>query len=301
MTKFRRLCFHVLCGFVPSKHLRKKLRIYARTYNTIDEADLYYRKAVKLLKNRDKIENLVLGASHGLHGFVERDDRDLNLALASQDLYYSAGLYEKYGHMQNLKNVFLFYFAFSAGHELERTGEKEACVSYRLFFGIPYKTPCLAFKNGLLKLEKNIIKNASFAPELPDVSSDYTDMVYIEPLTDEVLKNRVNGHMKNALRGNNQNFYLERMIKKAAEFGHRLYIVIPPVTEKYRALMPPFEEAFKPLELSLEKTKGERKGVEVLNFYADTDFSVQDFNDFDHLNRQGAEKLTAKIQAAAKE
>lgn len=298
MKKFKRVCFHLLCAFVPSKRMRKKIRKYAQTYKTIDGADFYYRKAVKLLKNSEKIENLVLGSSYGLYGFVEQDERDMNLALASQDLYYSSCLYEKYGHMQNLKNVFLFYFSFSAGHELERTGEKEACVSYKLFFGIPYKTPFLAFKNGLLKLEKEITEHASFSPELPDISSDYTDMVYIEPRTDEVLENRVKGHIKNALRGNNQNFYLEKMIKQAAEYGHRLYIVIPPVTKKYRALVPSFDEVFKPLFRSLEKTDA---GAKVWNFYADPDFVSEDFNDFDHLNRPGAEKLTAKIKAAVQE
>lgn len=296
MTKFKRVCFHILCGFIPSKQMRRKFRKYAATYRIFDNSDLYYRRAAKMLHYREKIENLVLGSSYGLYGFAEENEKDFNLALPSQDLYYSEALYDKFGNMRNLKNVILFYFTFSAGLELDRTGDRENCVYYKLFFGIPYKTPFLALRNGLLKLEKQLVLNASFA-DITDLSPDYTDMVYTEPMTEEVLHSRVNGHMKNARRGNNQNFYLERMAEKARRAGHRLFVVIPPVTEKYRALMPPFEEAFEPLLTSLAEIKD---NIRLLNFLGDSDFTDEDFNDFDHLNRHGAEKLTAKIKAALK-
>lgn len=76
--------------------------------------------------------------------------------------------------------------------------------------------------------------------------------------------------------------------------GHDLFVVIPPFRSDYTKLLPPFEEVFAPL-LSLTQKDA---SIHLLDYFHDTDFADDDFGDTDHLNLQGAKKLTQKIRQA---
>lgn len=57
--------------------------------------------------------------------------------------------------------------------------------------------------------------------------------------------------------------------------------------------MPADAKPFEKLENLLKKYDGK---VRYLNCLSDSDFTDADFTDCDHLNRDGAQKLTAKIR-----
>lgn len=73
-----------------------------------------------------------------------------------------------------------------------------------------------------------------------------------------------------------------------------IYIVIPPATKYYKKYCSgEFKEMFYNV---LEIAKDSGALLEVLDFWDDEAFSDDDFNDMDHLNEQGAAKLTCKIK-----
>ena len=104
--------------------------------------------------------------------------------------------------------------------------------------------------------------------------------------------------MKNAFRNNNQTAFVDKLIRGVAADDLQLLIVVPPVTKEYLSYVPKGLNVFEELEKVLNKYPGQ---VKYLNCYRDEDFIREDFSDSDHLNRQGADKLTAKIRAAFQE
>ena len=78
------------------------------------------------------LKTFVIGSSHAM--FYQAEEKELNLATASQDLYYSYCLYEKYG--QSAENIILTYSVFSKGLCLIKTKEMELCILLKEIFGI---------------------------------------------------------------------------------------------------------------------------------------------------------------------
>ena len=282
--KLKKFLQKIVCCFVPSRRMRIRIR------GNFDRV-LYY-KAKKALVLAPQIETLVVGSSHAQCGFYETK-QDLNLGVASQDLYYSYQLYMKCRLMlSNLKRVVLFYSDFSAGFEEERTHMIFETLKYNQYFGIPPKNP-------VLYAEKNMDISLNFAPfEIKEFTFDdpYPFPFFAEGLTTpEGIKDRAEKHLKNAMRDNNQTAFVEKLIRAVMADGLQLLIVVPPVTAEYLSHVPADLNVFGQLEKVLDKFKGQ---VKYLNCYRDTDFVQSDFSDCDHLNRQGAEKLTAKIHQA---
>ena len=280
---FEKFFLRVLCCFIPFQRLRRRLRGGFDRY--------FYYKAKKAALLAPQIELAVLGSSHAQYGFCETD-RDINLGVSSQDLYYSYQLYQKCRLMfLNLKRVVLFYSDFSAGFEEERSKMISQTLKYNQYFGIPPKNP-------ILYAEKNMDTSMPFAPYKIrefDFNTPYPFPCPFGkvPQTEEDIKTRVEKHLKHAARGNNQTAFVEKLIRIAIDDGIRLLIVVPPMTEKYLSYVPVHLNVFEKLEELIKRYQGQ---VLYLNCYRDKDFTSEDFADCDHLNQQGAQKLTAKIR-----
>lgn len=281
-VRLKKFFLRAVCCFVPSRKLRRRIK------GSFDRC--FYYKARKAVLLAPQIELAVLGSSHAQCGFCETD-RDINLGIASQDLYYSYRLYLKCRLMfLNLKRVVLFYSDFSAGFEEERSKMISETLKYNQYFGIPPKNP-------ILYAEKNIDTSLNFAPfetKEFDFGAPYPFPFASEDLkTAEGIKIRVQKHIKHALRDNNQTAFVEKLIRAVSDDGIRLLVVVPPVTEEYLSYIPPGTNLFGKLETLLDRYG---KKALYLNCYRDKDFTDEDFADCDHLNQRGAEKLTAKIR-----
>ncbi len=281
-ARLKKIFFKAVCCFIPSRKIRRQIK------GSFDRCFYYKAKKAALLAPR--IELAVLGSSHAQCGFCETD-RDINLGIASQDLYYSYQLYLKCRLMfLNLKRVVLFYSDFSAGFEEERSKMIFETLKYNQYFGIPPKNP-------ILYAEKNIDTSLHFAPfEIKefDFNTPYPFPFVSEDLkTEEGIKIRVQKHLKHASRENNQTAFVEKLIRAVSADGIPLMIVVPPVTEEYLSHIPPQINLFEKLEVLMDRYQGK---VLYLNCYRDKDFTNEDFADCDHLNQRGAEKLTAKIK-----
>lgn len=236
-----------------------------------------------------QIDTVVVGSSHAFYGFYETPN-DANFGVASQDLYYSYQLYMKSLLMfPNLKRVVLFYSDFSDGNEEERSMWLEESVKYMQYFGIPPKNP-------VFYADKQINLCPKFAPyevKTPDFNDPYPFPSPENDPSPEEVKIRVEKHLKGAFRGSNQTAFVERIIRSVLAEGLDLTIVVAPVRADYLSFMPADAKPFEKLENLLKKYDGK---VRYLNCLSDSDFTDADFTDCDHLNRDGAQKLTAKIR-----
>lgn len=274
-----RFLVHFICAFVPVKKYRKALRDYLYSF---DFAKISYKvREFRSLEN--ETQTVVLGSSHALYGY-KPERTEFNFAEPSQDLYYSYKIYEKFCDFKKIKRVILFYSVFSAGHILEKTRWVKLCAIYKKVLGIPYRYD----ETELKKIEKKLHGRIYFMPR-----KTYGDMDKYR-FESHNAEERVAGHLKNNRRQNNQTEYVEKCAALARLKGHDLFVVIPPFRSDYTKLLPPFEEVFAPL-LSLTQKDA---SIHLLDYFHDTDFADDDFGDTDHLNLQGAKKLTQKIRQA---
>lgn len=246
-----------------------------------------FRKQAGLIINDNKIETLVLGSSHGDYGFrSDLYENSYNLGLTSSDLYFNYQFYKLlFPKLPNLKNLILFYSVFSPGHELEKTKEYHIAILFKLIFGIPYRD------SNLKIYEEKIIEALGLIPE-EEMPDNYTGYEIPDWFFDEAfgVENRAKMHLRENSRSSNQTKYVEKISSLAKKHKHKLTVVLSPAREDYKSFLPDSSELFKELN--------NLKGIDILNYYDDKDFTRDDFGDFDHLNQDGAKKLTQKIYKA---
>lgn len=94
-------------------------------------------------------------------------------------------------------------------------------------------------------------------------------------------------HLRENRREPNQLEWFWRFLTCLREEGAAVTVVVPPMREDYRNLLPSKEELFRALE--------EFPDVRIADFYDDASFAFSDFRDPDHLNGDGARKLSQKL------
>lgn len=258
-------------------------------------ADLYCKK-LGLLKQIGSIDTLVLGSSHGDYGFDPSyyQTNAFNLASASQDLYYSYSLLHKIiDKPNNIKNIILFFSVFSNGFELIKTSEYHRCILYKGFFDIPYQYK----ERDLAKKEKAYKKFYKQLRKKVQADEDYLGyknqtVFFGNAFTAE---QRAKTHLRENTRVNEQPTFILEIAKTAKENNKELYVLLAPARSDYKSNLPPSAELF----LKLYSCK-EESGFNIINLYDDNYFDNDDFGDYDHLNSNGAIKLTQKLNEIIK-
>lgn len=280
----------ILKTFLPKCLLEKRAEYYKRKKNMfMDEIFLSYtyKKKLGFKNNLENIEILALGSSHADYALLTESNKNIfNLGLTSLDMYSSYKLYEKYSpRMKNLKNIIFFYSVFTPGFSLIKTEEKYRLVAYKYFFGIQYQ------ENEIInqKVEKTIINKCKKIKEIK-IDKDYRgyskkDAFFFGMTAEE----RANTHLRENRRQPNQLKWLEKFIYMAREDNRNLYIVISPAQKSYIECLPSKFKLFN------EIYNIKNDNVIIIDFYDSPLFSDFDFGDFDHLNENGAKKLTAEI------
>lgn len=245
-----------------------------------------FTKKRALSQMSDSVETFVLGSSHGNYGF-HATGNEFNFCIDSQDLYSGYEIYKKYADLKNLKTIILFYSVFSPGFDLEMTNIFLDPIAYKILLDIPYRYE----RNDRKKTEKTFqkyMRSDKICYDHTDSRGNFDHCSFFGKNID--AKERADGHLKNAVRENGQTKYVAEMQNLAEKNGHSFVVVIPPARSDYMQHMPPCETVFKDL-FSL-------KNVRTLNYFGSSDFSDEDFGDMDHLNLQGALKLTDFIHKA---
>ena len=243
------------------------------------------------IENQKEVKTLVLGSSHAT--FYQTDKNEFNLATASQDLYYSYNLYEKYG--QNCENIILTYSVFSKGLCLIKTKETELCVLLKEIFGIDYQFKDVAKKKKLCLFEpfyriqiKKYLKDST-SLKIRIAKSGESQLMN----TVEYIKTRALKHHKNYQREQTQLEYIQKFLDKTKENNQKLILILPPVTSLYKEVLPEGKELFEHLFEMCEKYNH----VKILDFYTSKIFADEEFFDSDHLNPDGKIKMTEIVRA----
>lgn len=283
-----------ICGIRLKFKRKKKQRKNLSDMLLIDiKQCLFFLK--KFNKNYNKINTLILGSSHARQSIVE-ESQILNVGLGSQDLYYSWQLYVKYNmFLPKLKNVVVFYSIFSPGNDIQRSPLYERSAVYKILLDIPYKNTILAFEQKLNILEENIITD--YLPEAfknpLSLDVNYTGVnTQKNCLTEQQIDNFIESWLKLNKAETKQNHFLQYILNAAQNNSQNVLIVLSPYRNDVRAKLPNSHDLYSDLLILTSRYNN----IEILNAYEDEEFVPDDFLDSDHLNYQGACKLTAKIR-----
>lgn len=288
-------------SFLP-RNLRKKIKTRKllgapltprMTSNLFNCAKIALSKRLQIRDKGKIAENLILGSSHAKCGWIS-GEKDINLGMDSQDLYYSYNLYKNnIENLPNLKNIIIFYAVFSPGLDNEYTSYFYSAIAQHVYFSIPYHNEYRALEVGFSDFEKVISKkHFSILKAAQENSLEYIPEKE-RIVSEDIVKQTALNHLKNNSRQFDQNIYLENICRLATAAKHKVTILIPPFVSSYKSVLPEEKEVFKTLYAFAAKNPD----VKIQSFYNSDIFSNEDFADYEHLNRQGAEKLTSLVNS----
>lgn len=284
--------------------------------------DYYYIKHKLKKADRNEIDTIITGSSYGLFGVDEKQlSHQINLSLASQDIYYSLeGAKYVLNKNNNIRNIVIccgYYYFYS---DLSRTSnEKELKrvpkVYYKLY-GRRGVHNCLYFSEyissffesnifdiSLMKEEqiRNIFNNYGYFDikdrrkvATKEWDSKNKNWIEISELEKNLAgKRRAEQHNKNKKRIGSLYENVERFEKFAdlcEEMDIKLWMVVTPVTKEYKNnLDKEYKKSFYDI---LNRIKAP---IQLIDFQDIDIFVNEDFNDTDHLSEIGAKKMTKMI------
>ncbi|RKS87078.1 hypothetical protein DES39_0289 [Orbus hercynius] len=245
-----------------------------------------YNKKVQLNAVK-KLEILALGSSHGAYSFIPEiiGRNSFNLCSTSQDLYYSYQLYKKLNNSYDeLKTIVLFYSIFSNGFEIEKTKEKSISAYFKFLYNIEPK-----FNNNELILEQKKIKIFRMQTNMFEKIDNGFLYHKDKPLDCFNVNDRVNIHLRENKRENDQLDYVVKLINECNKNNQKLCIILSPARRDYKRLVP--NNSFEKI-LELKK----QYKFEMIDFFNSNLFNDDDFFDCDHVNLVGAKKLSNRLK-----
>lgn len=256
-------------------------------------------KRTMLRRERDGIDTIVVGSSHGDYAFDPKFcPGAFNLCCKSQDLKHSYGIYRSVAQeLPGIRHVVVFYSVFSPGFYLEKVySERDICLAINEVFGTGF-----AYEDEYLVQTAALIKDRldSFGIALEGHSGFLpTSGKFFFPAS-HGAERRANDHMKLNV-SDAANLYLLKILMLARQLGHKVTIVMPPVRSDYRAAVGrDFQHVFRGV-LEIAQEFSAAYAFDVLGLYADAAFPDEHFGDYDHLLPTGIGPgiLTARIAGA---
>lgn len=219
-------------------------------------------------------------------------DNSYNLGLTSSDFYTNYYIYKEYRvKLKSLNNIIVFLSVASIGNSLIYTSERYRAVGYKYFFNIPYAEPSMIKS----RFEKRVLRKCEIVNkekgEVHPSYSGYNKKHKIQSITSKAsIISRSKTHLRENRREPDQLIWLQKLNKCINEDNRKLILVITPFRSDYKNQLPPKTELFEKIyNLELENSL-------ILDFYDSVLFTDDDMADTDHMNEQGARKLTLEIK-----
>lgn len=256
--------------------------------------------------NSDYIEVLFLGGSHFLYGIDPAYmESSFNACQASQTLDFDLALLNKYDNRwSNLQFIVLPVSYASLFEKLEKSHEpwrvKNYCIYYRMAVSrqLPDYMEILSNKleTNLTRLYSYYIKGQgnSFCTQL-GWDSTYS---YNQETRDLVLAGKTAAELH---RWEDDQYFdemvstLESIIIFASKYDARVVLFTPPAYKTYRENLN-YEQLCRTLTTSALMANN-HKNCYYFNLLDNASFAESDFYDADHLNKEGAKKLTLMIDS----
>ena len=251
----------------------------------------------------DSVRVISFGSSHGHYG-IRPDCMSLpafNMGMPSQSIKYDHFLFYKYIDMcPNLSYVILPISYFSLGNELEEGAGWARAKGYTIYMGYdeyeysPIYNLELINKEIYLGLVKNLGKPVNF------LTCDSLGWGYVreygnqKPDCTSLAMNAVARHNRSISGPINTNLKrLTDIIKTCLDRDINVILLTMPTHESYYSLLD--EGHVKLVVKTCQNLAAEFSNTTYLNLLKDSSFVYEDFYDPDHLNHQGAAKLTKKL------
>ena len=268
--------------------------------------NFYKHKISRIYTNAESIKTLIIGNSYALYGINPEylDNNAFNMSMAGQSLYYDYKILQKtVDTLKNLDCVILNLSYFSLHYTLEKSQSRHRQSNYSIYYKIKpkkikYYTEILSGYPAywqLVMISDYYIKGKRNS--YPDngclVSEDTLNINNLNKLASSRATMH-NKYIKQGVNDQNENKeYLEKIIRICLANNLKLILITIPTTSAYQNLI-----NLENLELIKESYK------EVISGYPNTiyldkfncnEFEHTDFFDDSHLNKNGARKLTQKI------
>lgn len=246
---------------------------------------------IKKIKNLD---TLILGSSHLECGYIASNN-EFNMATTAQDLYYTYNLYKKYSR-NDTKNIVIGYSYFSAfSHILKSSVHNKITPVIKIFSGIDYQDSDLV-TNELRQYEKSakfssymyIIRNLLIKNYYGNMNKKAYSDKFNEIDAKKIGEKICHAFFKHP---HDQLVYLKKLIENIEENKQNLFIVLTPILKDYREYIPNKDTLFK----ELYDIISDKPCIKLIDYYDSEIFTKEDFVDYEHVNYQGAKKLTKLI------
>ena len=300
-----------ICTFYISNKEKRRLRrqnINMYFGNVSDELTRFIKMVQKkyrdLLEQADRIDTVCIGDSHAEYGFLSFliSENAYNFALTAN------GLYETYKTLQiatekcpNLKNVICFVSFYQCGYSEIRGSGAKWCQALDNILGIEYdyslnkehnyKLTAKAL-NSLLPRERREEKRRKESKGKEHFCCQGYDFASIDvsPIH-EKDKERAAHHFKIYEKYKSELPWLQKICDWCKEHHQELYLINSPERSDYTQVI----DELKGEKDILKELKDIAKQYDVSFYDFNDDFSDEDMADSDHLNFNGAVKMTKKI------
>lgn len=268
----------------------------------------YSYKRDYLDKNADQIEVLILGSSHSYYDIdpVYFSKRAFNASHVSQTLDWDYALFQKYkDRFTSLETIVLPISYFSLWKKLENDDEhwriKNYTIYYNMSYHIPYRYRFELFNNKISTLIGQIF-NFYILNNYNETCSELgwfeageltkaadLDVAGIQAATRHSFKDLYSKKNEAFLHENVR--FLSEIIKSNPQV--KVILFTPPAYKSYYDNMD--EAQLKRMFEQTQQIADNFNNCIYINLLKDERFDVHDFNDADHLNSDGAKKLSLII------
>jgi predicted metal-dependent TIM-barrel fold hydrolase len=264
-----------------------------------------YNSKIKYLSQHGyEIEVLALGSSHFYHGFNPdfMQAHAFNLAHIAQTPEFDLKLFQKF--LPKLKNVkvlvypisyFTFFWDLQSSSEAWRMKNYqiyyhvEAAQSFNDYFELLSISPEMNFK----RIKDYYLKHKTEVGVTPK-GWGFNCLAQYAANLEETAITSAQRHT-----AQDWNYYskntkeVTQILQLAQKNGMKVILVFPPAYKAYRNLVAP--KQLQTTYLKIDSLLQQFPNTTFLDYFSDTTFTSKDFIDADHLNDQGAIKLTKKI------
>ncbi|MDR3049986.1 MAG: hypothetical protein LBV16_09195 [Elusimicrobiota bacterium] len=278
------------------------------------ENNFTYKKK-KLLENSNSIELLLLGDSRIFRGLDPKlfSFKTFNLGNDGERIFMSPKMIEKYADsLKSLKIIVVSIGSYEAMFGDPKAVETGHLRNYKIYYGIKFDdidrkaqiSDYLKLANGMnFRNIEDVFRHWTKQTKIEAQENGYFPPGLGNPTAlqfkEEAQRNklRVEEKIKEGLEigFNNSKKYVEESIAYCQKRHIKLVFVTAPAQLYYRELMS--DPSFKLVTDYMTALTKQYKDVYYYDFTNDASFTDADFGDIIHVNNQGAEKFSKKLNA----
>lgn len=261
----------------------------------------YNSKKNQILKNGSEFEILVLGSSHVYYGINPEffDQKCFNLAHIAQTPEFDLKLLKKYlPHMKNVKTVIYPISYFTFFWDLQSSTEAWRLKNYTIYYHLKAaqsfkdhaEVLSIDFPNNYKRVKDYYIHNRSELGVTP-LGWGFNCLAEHAGNLEETGKSAAERHSNFGNQFFNKNsIEVADILRICNENGIKVILLFPPGFQSYRSHINTDQ-----LQLTYNKIDtllSQYPNCHFINLFADTSFTASHFLDGDHLNDQGAKKMS---------